>query len=171
MRPTFSVDMRSGRAQKRALERAAEKQRAGRRRARPADVPMIVKADYVLAPVEAVLAQIELRGTVDVLPDGTPIFQAADGSWCPTAGAIEGLADFFEMWAGRHATVVNVAPLRQLCAQFEYSRPVDDGTLHDVRGALPALRRIAGAMSQAEASSLIQSTQIKAEFDALAEGR
>lgn len=128
MRPTFSSNMRSGREQKRAMQRSADRQRAGRRRERRADIPMIVKTDYVLAPVEAVLAQLELRGTVDVLPNGTPIFQAADGTWCPTADAIVGMADFFEMWATRHRASVDVSALRQIAARLEYGMPVDEYT-------------------------------------------
>lgn len=169
MRPMFRL--RDGRAQARAMKRANERVRADRRRERPTGPPMLVAADAVLAPVESILAQIELRGQLRAGPDDEAVFQAWDGAWYPVEGALEGLADFFEQWATRNKRDFSAAAVRIVAARIGQRMPLDEEMLDDVRAILPAMRRIAGLMSPEEAKSLIQGTQIKAELDALADGR
>lgn len=152
------------RAMRRAEERALNRKRRGRQE-RPAHIPMIVKADYCLSPLDAIFTQLELRGELDCLPDGTPIFTAMDGHTYPTHGAIEGVAEFFDQWAIRNGEQLRLAPLRQLAKRLEYDMPVDWPLLEEVRTLMPMLRRIAGRMTSEEASSLVLGAQIHAELE------
>ncbi len=156
---------RNGRELARAMKRE-EKRRAPRRVAKPADIPMIVRADYCLSPLDAIFTQLELRGELDCLPDGTPIFTAMDGHTYPIHGAVDGVAEFFDQWAIRNGEVLELAPLRQLAKRLEYGMPIGWMLLDDVKALMPALRRIAGRMRPDEASGLILGTQIKAELEA-----
>ncbi|BAO70094.1 hypothetical protein BBS798_3369 [Bordetella bronchiseptica] len=74
------------RQQRRQLEQQRSRQRAQRRVERPAHPPMLIKAQQTLAPLEAIIDQIERAGTVDTDRQGRPIFHcAADGQWYESA--------------------------------------------------------------------------------------
>ncbi len=150
---------------RRAEKRTTSRKRRGRQE-RPAHIPMIVKADYCLSPLDAIFTQLELRGELDCLPDGTPIFTAMDGHTYPIHGAVDGVAEFFDQWAVRSDEVLELAPLRQLAKRLEYGMPIGWMLLDDVKALMPILRRVAGRMRPDEASGLILGTQIKAELEA-----
>jgi hypothetical protein len=156
------------------IESARERRRGAKREARrrvsreieKRSINMLVKADYVLAPLEAVLMQMELRGTVDVDATGTPVFRDPFGShWYATAPAIAGIVEFVDQWGIRNQKPVPLAPLRQLHARLDYVMPVDQAMLDEVKALMPALRRIAGLMDPKEAESLLLGSQVKAELD------
>ena len=158
------------------IESARERRRGAKREARrrvsreieKRSINMLVKTDYVLAPIEAVIAQMELRGTVDVDDAGVPVFRDPFGPYVyPTAPAIEGIVEFFDQWSIRNKKPLVLTPLRQLHARLDYVMPVDQAMLDDVKALMPTLRRIAGLMDPAEADSLRLGSQVKAEMEAL----
>jgi len=158
------------------IESARERRRGAKREARRRvsreienrSINMLVKADYVLAPLEAVIAQIELRGTVDVSDAGVPVFRDPFGPhWYQTAPAIAGIVEFFDQWGIRNQKPVPLTPLRQLHARLDYVMPIDQAMLDEVKAVMPALRRIAGLMDPKEAESLLLGSQVKAEMETL----
>lgn len=149
------------RQQRRQMERQQARHRAMRRVERPAHIPMLVKAQYTLEPLEAVIDQIERTGNVDTDQRGTPIFFCnADGGWYESAPAIDGMADFFDMWAIRHDKPLDVAPLRQLAARLAAGMPLDGPLMAGLQALLPRLRRVASTLDAGEAIDLLRGTQI-----------
>lgn len=145
----------------------ARKPRQKAYRPKPTRIPMLVKAQYTLEPLEAVIDQIERNGTVDVDRRGTPVFFCnTDGGWYESAPAILGMADFFDMWATRHGREFKAAALRQLANRLEVGMPIDMPLMAALRAEIPTLRKIGAGLTQADASDLLRQTQILAEMDA-----
>ncbi|WP_029953836.1 hypothetical protein [Achromobacter sp. DH1f] len=155
------------RQQRRMLEKQQARVRATRRPDRPARLPMLIKAQQTLAPLEAIIDQIERDGTITTDARGTPIFHCvADGEWYASAPAISGMADFFDMWATRHGSPFKAAALRQLANRLDVGMPIDGPLMAALQAEIPALRRIGAGLTQADASDLLRQTQILAELDA-----
>ncbi|WP_343499691.1 hypothetical protein [Achromobacter denitrificans] len=134
---------------------------------RVARLPMLIKTQQTLAPLESIIDQIERDGTVTVDARGLPIFHCvADGEWYASAPAIAGMADFFDMWATRHGSPFKAAALRQLANRLEASMPIDGPLMAALGAEIPALRRIGAGLTQDDASDLLRQTQIQAELDA-----
>lgn len=153
------------RQQRRMLEKQQARVRATRR-PRPEHIPMLVKAQYTLEPLETLLDQIERCGTVDTA-QGEAIFpNHADGVWYPAVGAVAGMADFFEMWATRHGKPLNVSALRQLAARLDSGMPLDQPLVDRLHALFPVLRRVSATLHPDDAEDLLRQTQIKAEMEA-----
>lgn len=152
------------RQQRRQMERQQARQRAMRRVERPWHMPMIMKARNAIGPLEDWLNQIEANGTAYSVQGEPLIFNHSDNCAYPAAGAIDGIADLFEMWSIRHGKPMNVEPLRQLAARLGNGAPIDAPLLERVRAVLPKLQAIGVHMNQDDAEDLIRQTQIKAEL-------
>lgn len=162
MKPYIHIE--SARERRRGVKREARRRVS--REVERRDINMLVKVDYVLAPLESIIAQIELRGTVDVSDAGVPIFRDPfSNHWYQTAPAVAGIVEFFDQWGIRNQKPVPLTPLRQLHARLEYVMPIDQAMLDEVKALMPALRRVAGLMTQAEAKSLLLGSQVKAEME------
>lgn len=134
---------------------------------RVARLPMLIKTQQTLAPLESIIDQIERDGTVTVDARGLPIFHCvADGEWYASAPAIAGMADFFDMWATRHGSQFKATALRQLAKRLEVGMPVDAPLLAALHAEIPSLRRIGAGLDHADATDLLQQTRILAEMDA-----
>lgn len=154
------------RQQRRMMEKQQARVRATRR-PRPERLPMLIKTQQTLAPLEAIIDQIERDGTVTVDARNVPIFHCvADGEWYASAPAIAGMADFFDMWAVRHGHAFKAAALRQLANRLEAGMPIDAPLMAALRAEIPTLRRIGASLNQADASDLLRQTQILAEMEA-----
>lgn len=139
----------------------ARKPRQKAYRPKPTRIPMLVKAQYTLEPLEAVIDQIERNGTVDVDRRGTPVFFCnTDGGWYESAPAIDGMADFFDMWAIRHGRQFDVTALRQLAARLAAGMPLDGPLVASLHALVPRLRRVASTLDHREAQDLLRGTQI-----------
>ncbi|QKQ46789.1 hypothetical protein [Achromobacter denitrificans] len=155
------------RQQRRMMEKQQARVRATRRPERPARLPMLIKTQQTLAPLEAIIDQIQREGTVTIDTRGVPVFYCvADGEWYASAPAIAGMADFFDMWAVRHGRAFKATALRQLANRLEASMPIDAPLMAALHAEIPNLRRIGASLDQADASDLLRQTQIRAELDA-----
>lgn len=156
MKPVFR--RLNGRQQRRLEKRVAA------RKARPTrdggDIPMIVKADYVLFPLEDILTRIELHGELDATGDGTYVFRAMDGGLYGLSGAVAGVAEFFDQWAIRHRSPLDLTPLYELADILARQEAIDGTTLDQVKELMPRLRAVCGRLSQAEASDLLLNSRI-----------
>lgn len=154
------------RQQRREAERLSARQRAVRRVPKPEHIPMIVKAQYTLEPLETLLDQIERHETVDAV-QGDAVFPShADGVWYPAVGAVAGMADFFDMWAIRHSKPMNVTALRQLANRLENGMPIEQPLADRLRALFPLLRRVGASLDRDDAEDLIRQTLIKNEMGA-----
>lgn len=145
----------------------ARKPRRKQYRPRPARLPMLIKTQQTLAPLEAIIDQIQRDGTVTIDARGVPIFYCvADGEWYASAPAIAGMADFFDMWATRHGSPFKATALRQLANRLDVGMPIDAPLMAALNREIPNLRRIGASLDQADASDLLRQTQIKAEMEA-----
>ncbi|WP_286936173.1 hypothetical protein [Achromobacter sp. UBA4530] len=155
------------RQQRRMMEKQQARVRATRRPDRPARLPMLIKTQQTLAPLEAIIDQMERDGTVTVDPRGVPVFHCvSDGEWYASAPAIAGMADFFDMWATRHGREFKATALRQLAKRLDVGMPIDGPLMAALHAEIPALRRIGAGLTQADASDLLRQTQILAEMEA-----
>ena len=153
------------RQQRRMMEKQQARVRAGRR-PRPEHIPMLVKAQYTLEPLETLVDQIERMEAADSV-QGEVIFpNHADGVWYPAVGAVAGMADFFDMWAIRHAKPLDVSALRQLAARLEHNMPLDQPLLDRLHSLFPVLRRVGATLDPHDAEDLIRQTLIKNELAA-----
>lgn len=154
------------RQQRRAAERQQARQRAQRRIDRPIPVPMIVKMTTVLAPLEAIIDQLERDGTVHVDERGTPIFKTGpENEWFAMAPALLGVVDMFEMWATRHGKAFDMSALTRMANKLQYGMPVMPADTAAVRDMLPRMQRVACVLSHDEAKTLILQTQIKGSME------
>ncbi|WP_241134073.1 hypothetical protein [Achromobacter insuavis] len=135
-------------------------------RPRPAVIPMLVKSQYAIGPLEDWLRQIEIHETVDSVQGEAILRSHGDGFAYPAAGAVDGVADFFEMWATRHRKTLDVSALRQVAVRLANGAPIDHPLMERVKALLPTLRRIGALMNRDDAEDLIRQTQIKAELEA-----
>ena len=128
------------RQQRRAAERLQARQRHKRQIVKPIPVPMIVKMNTVLSPLEDILDQLERDGTVNTDERGTPIFKAApENAWFAMVPALLGVVDMFGMWAKRHNKTFDLTALEQLAHKLEYGMPVTERDTGAVRaGGWPA---------------------------------
>lgn len=135
-------------------------------RPRPVHIPMLIKTQLTLEPLEQVIDQIERAGTVDTDAAGVPIFYCnADGHWYASGPAITGMADFFRMWATRHRQPLDVSALQELGKRLELSMPMDGPLMARIHALVPTLRRIGSGMDRGDAIDLVQQTRIHAELE------
>lgn len=133
---------------------------------RPTVIPMLVKSQNAIGPLEDWLRQIEIHETVDSVQGEAILRIHGDGFAYPAAGAVDGVADFFEMWATRHGKTLDVSALRQVAVRLANGAPIDHPLMERVKALLPTLRRIGALMNCDDAEDLIRQTQIKAELEA-----
>ncbi|MFY2645678.1 SOS response-associated peptidase family protein [Achromobacter insuavis] len=100
-------------------------------RPRPAVIPMLVKSQYAIGPLEDWLRQIEIHETVDSVQGEAILRSHGDGFAYPAAGAVDGVADFFEMWATRHRKTLDVSALRQVAVRLANGAPLGIAGLWD----------------------------------------
>lgn len=158
-----------GRAQRRAAKRA--ERRGQRQQGRQPMIPVFLWADQMLSPIDNILAQIELTGELETDEHGTVICRAATGEIAAAWGAFDGVAELFDQWRIRHNAALDISPLRQLAARFDYGMPVDQPLLDAVRELMPRLRAIASRMAADQADSLILGAHIRNAQERLATGR
>ena len=144
----------------------ARKPRRKKYRPRPEVIPMLVKSQYAIGPLEDWLRQIEIHETVDSVQGEAILRSHGDGFAYPAAGAVDGVADFFEMWATRHGKTLDVSALHQMAVRLANGAPIDHPLMERVKALLPTLRRIGALMNRDDAEDLIRQTQIKAELEA-----
>lgn len=133
---------------------------------RPTVIPMLVKSQNATGPLEDWLRQIEIHETVDSVQGEAILRSHGDGFAYPAAGAVDGVADFFEMWATRHGKTLDASALRQVAVRLANGAPIDHPLMERVKALLPTLRRIGALMNRDDAEDLIRQTQIKAELEA-----
>lgn len=130
--------------------------------------PMLIGASLVVSPVEAIINQIGLDGTVNVDRFGTPQFMATDGIWYATAPALEGLVYHLEMLSARRSIELPIEPIRQLRIAMEYSVPVTGSLLDKLKAALPVIRHTLSFADPDEQLDILRSAQIRYEMERLA---
>lgn len=149
---------------------ARELRRAKRRAvSEPPPIPMLLRMQYVLAPLERILDDIERTQHVTTA-DGQPVFDLPNESAqhiYPMVPAIEGIVDFYEMYWVRRDQNKTLPGLRQLAKRLQYSMPLTERETAAARADMAAMRAIVPILSPSEAADLLLQTQIKAEMEAL----
>lgn len=150
---------------------SARELRRSKRRAvsEPPPIPMLVRMQYVLAPLERILDEIERTEHVPAA-NGQPIFDLPNESarhFFPMVPAIEGIVDFYEMYWARRGQDKTLPGLRQLAKRLQYGMPLTERETAAARQDMATMRGIVPTLTSGEATSLILQTQIKAEMEAL----
>lgn len=137
-------------------------------RPKPVRNSMLVASSLVLAPLEAMLDQIEVKGTVDVDGNGNPVFRDGDGEWYGAAGGIEGLVWHLEMHETRHHVELPLDGMRELVIAFRYCAPVQPSTMRKVREAMPIVSKALAMADRDDQIDLLQQTKIKDVMERMA---
>ncbi len=150
---------------------SARELRRSKRRAppEPPPIPMLLRMQYVLAPLERIIDDIERTGCVTEA-GSTPIFDLPNESaklMYPMAPAIEGIADFYEMFWARRGQDKQLTGVRQLAKRLHYGMPITEQETAAARTDMASMRTIVPMLTKKEAADLILQTQIKAEMEAL----
>lgn len=152
----------------RALRRLAKRSRpAPPKRRQRALIPMAVKMLYVMDPLERILEDIERTGSIEVA-NGQPVFRRpAEASQVAyeMVPAIEGMADFFEMFSSRRGNQLELTGLRQFARKLDRNMPLTQGNIDAARADMRTMRQLSSRLTQAEADDLILNVQIKAELE------
>lgn len=161
MRPRTYSARELRRQEKRLLNRKPSRERA------VIPPPMTIKMMYVLDPLERIIDDIERTGTVEVA-NGQPIFRHLEKSGSvayPAAPAIDGIADFFEMFCTRRGSSMELAGIRQFAKKLEYGMQLTQQNLDAARADMQRMRGLVPLLTQEEADSLILQVQIKSEME------
>jgi len=126
--------------------------------------PMMVKSRDVLAPVEAIIEQIERDGTVTQTVKGMPIFKTPDGHYASTVDSLLGLIHAFELCETRFKTSLPLEPLREFCRGLPYDWPVTESMLARLTLSLVALRKFLNWADEVEMARVVQTVQIADEL-------
>lgn len=130
----------------------------------PVKTPMMIKSRDVLAPIEAIIEQIERDGTVTQTIKGMPIFKTPEGHYSSTVCAIEGLVHAFELCETRFRTQLPLEPLREFCRGLPYDWPVTEAMLGRLKMSLAALRKFLNWVDEVEMARVVQTVQIADEL-------
>ena len=149
----------------RRLEKKAQRHKPSRERA---EVPacMMVRMMHVLDPVERLLDVIERTGAMDAV-NGTPVLhhlEKAGSIAYQAAPAIDGIADFFEMFCIRRGSSMDLAGIRQFAKKLEYGMQLTQQNIDAARADMQKMRGLVPLLTQEEADSLILQVQIKSEM-------
>lgn len=151
---------------------ASQKKRNKPYKRKPIKPPMIVGAGLVMAPLHAIINQIETDGTVTCSPKGVAMFQEpVSGQWCDTSYAVAGLADFFEMYGIRHKMDVPVNALREFQKALEYVMPISASLLSRLKADIGTLQAIMAKADQKDAIDLLGQAMIKDELQKAGVGK
>lgn len=156
------------RALRRLMSRSREphgNQRAAvdRRALRLALMPWKVHA--VWAPLEQVLARIEIDGTVETAQGRPVLHDDANRGWYEIAPAIEGVAKFHEIAATRHGWAIDLGPLHRIAAKLRYGAPIFASDIAAVRACADVCKRHAMRLTGREAEDILQTVRISIEMD------
>lgn len=153
------------RAQRRQYERIM---RAAPKKRRPAvdrqDLKLATcpwKVDATWRPLDAVLARIEMDGTIEETARGEAVlYDDANGGWYATVPAIEGLCEFHEIAAARKGWVLDVSPLRKFAAKLKYGSPISERDIEAVKACAAQCRRMALSLTIREASDILTTVRV-----------
>lgn len=118
------------------------------------------KVAAVWAPLEQVLARIELDGTVETAMGKPVLHDDANSGWYEIAPAVEGIAQFHEIAASRHGWAIDLRPLHQMAAKLRYGTPIFASDISAVRACAETCKRHAMQLTGREAEDILQTVRI-----------
>lgn len=123
------------------------------------------RIDATWHPLDRIIAQIELHGTVETI-NGVPCYHDdRDGTWYDAPAAIEGLADFHHIAATRKGWTLDLTPLRKLVAKLRLDSPIFQADIDAVRQCEAVCRRHAAHLTVREAADIIQTVRISVAME------
>lgn len=154
-----------GRAQRRAFEKAMRRPaKPQRKQADRASLTLACspwKVDATWRPLEAVIARLEMDGTIEETARGEAVlYDDANGGWYATVPAIEGLCEFHEIAAARKGWVLDVSPLRKFAAKLKYGSPISERDIEAVKACAAQCRRMALSLTIREASDILTTVRV-----------
>lgn len=158
----------SSREMRRRAERDMKRKRPSQPRREPLAPTMLVRMQYVLAPLEQIVDDIERTGSV-MAAGREPVFTLPHESAAhlyPIVPAIDGIVDFYEMFCIRRKRNETLPGIRQFARRLEYGMPVSEREIAAVRQDMRTMRKIVPGLSSQEAADLLLQTQIMAEMEA-----
>lgn len=117
------------------------------------------KIHAVFAPLEQLLAQIELTGCVDECQGRAVFMEHGAGGYYELAPAIRGIVDFHDLAASRRAVPLDTRPLTSLANKIEYGTPLDEHDLARARECICRLKMFAGRLTVGEAKQLLEDSR------------
>lgn len=147
------------RAERRAAARSQHRaHRPGRRGVDGSNIRLSAqpwKIHAVFAPLEQLLAQIELTGCVDECQGRAVFMEHGAGGYYELAPAIRGIVDFHDLAASRHGVPLDTRPLTTLANKIEYDTPLVENDLARARDCINRLKSFATRLTAGEAKQLL----------------
>lgn len=112
----------------------------------------LIKANYILQPLESLIEEMEKAGTVDTINGKVVVFDRFLNEYYELAPAARGFIDVFDIINRRHGTNLDLTPISQLIARLEYGAPV---TAKETESAKASLAQIRTAIRSLPAGALV----------------
>lgn len=124
------------------------------------------KVASVFGPMEDILDQLEIEGTIDVIDSGTAVFRDyQDGGLFDTVAAFGGVIDAYAIHEIRSGCALDLAPLRQFVKKIQYGMPIFDADTRAVRACLARMKAATVQMTEAYADQLYRDYVTKNEIE------
>lgn len=121
------------------------------------------KIDAVFAPIERLLARMEIDGTIDDA-QGRAIFKE-DGGWYEVVPALRGVIEFHELATQRYGLPADTAALRRLANKLEVNSPLFEQDIAAARRDIDSCKRQAAQLTEDQAQSLLNTTRLAIALD------
>ena len=132
---------------------------------KPVRTPLIVGAQLVFGPLQAIMDQLDLDGTVTTNAQGTAMFQDGDGNWYETSTALEGIIEHCDMWAARHNKALPTGSLAQLARFLRFGMNLPESLMQNLHHDIPRLQAAMARGNADDMVDLLNQVQIKVELE------
>lgn len=128
--------------------------------------PMIIGSALVFGPIQAIIDQLDIDGTLTCSPKGRPMFKEPEyGMWCDTAEALNGMIRHLEMYEVRHGLKLPLDSLRQFQRFVDHVMNIPESLMTALKRDLPVLQRVMALGDPEDILDIFRQTQIKNELE------
>lgn len=152
-----------------AMSRSARPRRPYRGHLRHTSLSLRTQPWALLAvfdPVERLLQRLASGAPVDINAEDAIICTLANGERCEASDVLNAFTELFEIARARGKTVPDTTPLAHLAECLRQHDAVEWRTLEAARHCVSGLRRLMSVLTRDDVSSLLQTLNLKAAFDA-----
>lgn len=123
------------------------------------------KVQSVFAPIERVLHRMQADGVIDCA-QGRPVFhEDGRGGWYEVVEALRGVIQFHELAEKRHGIEADVDGMIRLANKLDLGAPIFEEDIATVYTDIESCKRQALRLTIEEATDIVRTIQISAEFD------
>lgn len=118
------------------------------------------KIAAVFGPIERILAQLEIDGTIEVAGRQVVFKEDSRNGWYDAVEALRGVIEFHQLAQSRHDHPANVDALIKFANKLEAGAPIFEADLDQVRADIASCMRQAMQLRVSQAEDIVQTIQI-----------